>query len=68
MNESLVDEMEIPLQVSVKPLIPAIPTDDKEFRELKEDLQAMGCEGMLARPWNVQSKDMLREFLFLRRN
>ena len=28
----------------------------------------MGCEGLLARPWNVQSEDMLREFLFLRGN
>ena len=68
MNESPVNEMEILPQVSVKPLIPAIPTDDKEFWELKEDLRAMGCEGLLARPWNVQSEDMLREFLFLRGN
>ena len=51
MSESPVDEMKILPQVPVKPVIPAIPTDDKEFRELKEDLQAMGCEGLLARPW-----------------
>ena len=50
MSESLVDEMEILPHVSVKPFIPAIPTDDKEFRELKEDLRAIGCEGLLARP------------------
>ena len=68
MNESPVNEMEILPHVSVKPLIPTIPTDDKEFWELKEDLRAMGCEGLLARPWNVQSEDMLREFLFLRGN
>ena len=68
MSESPVDEMEILPQVSVKPLIPAIPTDGKEFRELKEDLRAMDCEGLLARPWNVQSEDILREFLFWRGN
>ena len=68
LSESSVDEMEVLPQVPVKPLIPAIPTDDKEFRELKEDLRAMGCDGLLARPWNVQSGDMLREFLFLRGN
>ena len=62
------EDMEMLPQVPTKPLIPAIPTDDKEFRELKEDLRAMGCEGLLARPWNVQSEDMLREFLFLRGN
>ena len=54
--------------VPVKPLIPAIPTNDREFRELREDLHAMGRDGLLARPWNVQSKEMLREFLFERGN
>ena len=38
MSESPVDEMEVLPQVPMKPLILAIPTDDKEFRELKEDL------------------------------
>ena len=38
MSESLVDEMEILPQVLLKPLIPAIPMEDKEYRELKEDL------------------------------
>ena len=60
--------MEILPHVPVKPLILAIPTDDREFRELKEDLRALGCEGLLKYPWNVQSKDMLREFLFQRGN
>ena len=45
-----------------------IPTDDEELRELKEDLRAMGCAGLLARPWNVQSDDLLREFRFERGN
>ena len=60
--------MEDLLPIPTKPFIPAIPTDDKEFWELREDLQAMGCAGLLARPWNVQSEDMLREFLFERGN
>ena len=38
MSESPEDEMEVPPQVPVKPLISAILTDDKEFRELKEEL------------------------------
>ena len=50
-----------------KPLIPAIPPNDKEFGKLKEDLQAMGCAGLLARPWNVQSEDTLREFFVQKR-
>ena len=68
MSESPEDEMEVLPQVPVKPIIPSIPTDDKEFRELKEDLRAMGCGKLLILPWNVQSEDTLREFLFLRGN
>ena len=62
------EDMEDLLPVPTKPLIPAIPMDDEEFWELKEDLRAMGCAGMLARPWNVQLEDTLREFLFERGN
>ena len=62
------EDMEMLPQVPTKPLISAIPTNDKEFQKLKEDLRAMGCEGVLAKPWNILSEDMLREVLFLRGN
>ena len=68
MPERREEDMEDLIPVPTKPLIPAILTDDEEFRELKEDLRAMGCAGLLARPWNVQSEDTLREFLFKRGN
>ena len=68
MSDSPVDEMEVLPQVSVKPLLPAIPTDDKEYRELREDLRAMGCGDWLVRPWNIKAEDTMREFLFLRGN
>ena len=42
------EDMEVLPQVPTKPLILAILTDDREFRELKEDLRAMGCAGLLA--------------------
>ena len=60
--------MEDIVQIPMKPLIPAIPTDDEEFRELKEYLRAMSCTGLLARPWNVQSEDTLKEILYERGN
>ena len=56
MNEIPEDEMEIIPQISVKPILPSIPTDDKELRELKEDLRAMGCGKLLILPWNVESE------------
>ena len=50
MSESPEDEMEILPQVPVKPILPSISTDDKEFQELKEDLRAMGCGKLLVLP------------------
>ena len=68
MPEEREEFMEDLISIPMKPIIPAIPTNDKEIWELKEDLRAMGCTGLLARPWNVQSKDTLREFLYERGN
>ena len=53
MPQSKEDDIKDLLPVLTKPLIPAIPTDVEEFQELKGDLRAMGCVGLLARPWNV---------------
>ena len=64
MSESSEDEMEVLPHVPVKPIL----SDSKEYRELEEDLRAMGCVGLLDRPWNVASEDTLREFLFMRGN
>ena len=67
-SESPEDEMEVLPHIPVKPILPTIPSDGKEYRELEEDLRAMGCVGLLDRPWNVPFEDTLREFLFLRGN
>ena len=47
---------------------PAIPKSEAELKELIEDLTRMGCKGLLAKPWSLQSKATLREFLFERGN
>jgi hypothetical protein len=31
------------IPISMKPLVPAIPTDDEELRQLGEDLRKMGA-------------------------
>jgi hypothetical protein len=54
--------------IPMKPLVPAIPTDDEELWELGEDLRRMGCEGLLGQPWNIQEDNVLREFKFKRGN
>ena len=48
--EDLVD----PIPIPVKALIPTIPRDDRELQELAEDLRVMGCEELLAKPWNLR--------------
>ena len=64
MLEARAEDMREPIPIPTKPLIPAIPTDDKELLELGED----DCEGLLAQPWNVQADNVLTEFKFERGN
>jgi hypothetical protein len=47
------EDMREDIPIPMKPLMPSIPTDDEELRELREDLRRMGCEGLLGQPWNV---------------
>ena len=60
--------MEETRPIPLRNVIPFILTDDRQVKELKEDLRAMGCIGLLSRPWNLQVEDALREFLFERGN
>jgi hypothetical protein len=62
------EDMREDTAIPMKPLVPAIPTDDEELRELGEDLRKMGCEGLLGQPWNGQEDNVLREFKFARGN
>jgi hypothetical protein len=54
--------------IPMRPIVPAIPTDHEDLRQLGEDLRKMGCDGLLAQPWNVQDDKVLREFKFPRGN
>ena len=66
MPEAQAENMRESISIQLKTLIPAIPTDDEELQELAEDLQIMGCEGLLAKPWNLILEATLREFMFKR--
>ena len=56
------------IPIPVKALVPTIPKDDRELQELAEDLRIMGCEGLFAKPWNLNAKEALREFKYERGN
>jgi hypothetical protein len=57
------DELEL-VPVPLKNVTPTIPKKEYEMKELVEDLTRMGCEGLLAKPWNLRNEAVLREFLF----
>jgi hypothetical protein len=42
------------IPIPIKALILAIPKDEGELQELAKDLRVMGCEGLLAKPWNLR--------------
>ena len=45
--------------ISLRSICPAVPKDKEEKRLLVEDLARIGCEGLLAQPWSLRSKDMV---------
>jgi hypothetical protein len=51
MPEIREEDMKEAIPIPMKPLVPTIPTDDEELRQLGEDLRKMGCDGLLALPW-----------------
>ena len=63
-EEDEIEQVPIPL----KSVSPTIPKKKSELKELIEDLSRMGCEGLLAKPWNLRAEATLREFLFKRGN
>ena len=54
--------------VSFKSVVPVVPKDEGEKRQLVEDLIQMGCEGLLMQPWALKSEEMAQEFLQERSN
>ena len=68
MPEARAGDRREPIQIPLKAVIPAVPKKDKELQALAEDLQVVGCEGLLAKPWNLRAEDTLRVFKFERGN
>ena len=60
-------KVELP-SVSLKSVTPIVPKNKEENEQLVEDLTLMGCEGLLAELWALQSKAMVQEFLQKRSN
>ena len=55
-------KVEVP-SVNLKFVVPIVPKNKEEKRQLVEDLTRMGCEGLLVEPWSLKSEAMVQEFL-----
>ena len=60
------DREQVP--IPLKNVSAAIPKRESELKDLIEDLSWMGCEGLLAKLWNLRAEATLCEFLFERGN
>ena len=67
MPEARAEDVRKPMPIPLKAVIHAIPKDSK-LQALAENLRVMGCEGLLAKPWNLRAEDTLRVFKFERGN
>jgi hypothetical protein len=54
---------EVPSEVKLRKIVPEVPRDEVERGELLEDLQVMGCSGLLEKPWDFKDDWIVRELL-----
>jgi hypothetical protein len=54
---------EVPSKVRIRKIVPEVPRDEAERAELLEDLQTMGCSGLLEKPWGFKDEEVVRELL-----
>jgi hypothetical protein len=61
-------KQEFPGSISLRMVVPGVPTSEEEKAHLEEDLTQMGCQGLLARPWSLKDEEIVRELLLPRSN
>jgi hypothetical protein len=54
---------EVPSEVKLRKIVPEVPRDETERGELLEDLQVMGCSGLLEIPWGFKDDRIVTELL-----
>jgi hypothetical protein len=54
---------EVPSEVKIRKVVPEVPRNETERGELLEDLQTMGCSGLLEKSWGFKDNRIVRELL-----
>ena len=57
------DKGVVNVQISLKALVPVVPMTPTRRRELKENLERIGCAGLLNKPWSIKDKGLVRELV-----
>ena len=57
------DKGALNVQISLKALVPVVPKTPTARRELKEDLERIGCVGLLNKSWNIKDEGLVRELV-----
>ena len=57
------DKGSVNVQISLKALVPVVPKTPTARRELEEDLEGIGCAGLLNKLWNIKDEGLVRELV-----
>ena len=57
------DKGAINVQISLKALVPVVPKTPTVRWELEEDLERIGCAGLLNKSWNIKDEGLVRELV-----
>ena len=57
------DKRAVNVQISFKVLVSVVPKILTARRELEEDLDRIGCTGLLNKLWNIKDEGMMRELI-----
>ena len=54
------------MHVSFRNVTPLVLENEQERAMLKQDLEGLGCVGLLDRPWNLKSEEFIQQFVMIR--
>ena len=53
------------IHVSLRNLVPVILEGETERAQLEQDLEGMGCVGLLHRSWTIKIEEFMHEFVMI---
>ena len=57
------DKGAVNIQISLKALVSVVPQTPMGRREMEEDLESIGCAGLLNKPWSLKDEGLVKELV-----